>query len=322
MLLRALIGGSAVVIVTAFCQTPLQLLVLRLGYGLLGGQRPIATSIVASETPRNQSARAQGILAMAVSLGSAIGPAAGGLVAQLVGMRATIALAGATVLVSSAGVLAWVRESPSEPSPVAGQPKSSGWRFLPLATRRILYFVFAGQALHMMSATMIIPLLAIRLLAVDPRHVGLTTGIAFGVSGAMTALAALALAPAVSRLGYRGTLPIAMLLSAATTAAIAALTSVTGIIAVFALYGFATGFLLPGASSVTALLTPRSVHGTVFGFTSTAQSGGATFGPLLGGLVGAVFGAQAGLFLAAAIFIGAAVIWVTGTREPDLADPA
>jgi MFS family permease len=91
---------------------------------------------------------------------------------------------------------------------------------------------------------------------------------------------------------------------------------------VFALYGFATGFLLPGASSVTALLTPRSVHGTVFGFTSTAQSGGATFGPLLGGLVGAVFGAQTGLFLAAAIFIGAAVIWVTGTREPDPADPA
>jgi hypothetical protein len=38
--------------------------------------------------------------------------------------------------------------------------------------------------------------------------------------------------------------------------------------------------------------------------------------------VGAVYGAQTGLLLAAAIFIGAAAIWVVGTREPDPADPA
>ena len=316
MLLRAMIGGSAVVIVTAFSQTAPQLLTLRLGYGLLAGQRAIATSLVASETPREHSARAQGVLAMALSLGSAIGPAAAGLVAQWAGIRATLALAGALVLAASATVFGWVRESPI-PRRTALDPPRAGWRSLPGDLRRVLYFVFGSQTLHMTAATMIVPLLAIRLLTVDPVHVRFTTGLAFGGSGAMTALAALALAPAVARLGYRGVLPLGMLLSAAATVAMVTFGGVIALLAVVAVYGFATGFLLPGASSVTALITPRSLHGTVFGFASTAQSGGASIGPVLGGLIGAAFGAQTGLLVAAAFFVAAAAIWVTGTREPE-----
>jgi MFS transporter, DHA1 family, multidrug resistance protein len=316
MLLRALLGGATVMALTAFCQNPVQFLLLRIAYGVLGGQRTLSISLVATETPRQHMVRAQGLLSMAGSLGGALGPAAAGLLAQLVGIRATIAAAGALFLAASAAVFRWVRETPLPRRDPGGKQQIPGWRSLPLEVQPVILVVFASQAVQLAGATMVVPLLAIRILTVDPRHAGVTTGIAFAVSGATTAFAALALDPVVRSLRYRWALAVAMTLSALCAIAIQLAPSTPFMVAAAAAYGLASGFLLPGTSSLLGILSPNAMAGRIFGLSSTAQSTGGTAGPLLAGLVAALAGINVALLMVAAVFAAGAVLVSVGVREP------
>ncbi|TMG28439.1 MAG: multidrug efflux MFS transporter [Chloroflexi bacterium] len=112
MLVRAMVGGGISVGFMGLAQSALQLTVLRGIQGASSGTVAAATALVATETPTEHLAWALGILNSAISLGSAAGPAAGGLAANFVGLRAIFVGGGVLLLLAMIPVLIAVRESP------------------------------------------------------------------------------------------------------------------------------------------------------------------------------------------------------------------
>src|SRR5579864_4227354 len=112
MLVRAMIGGGISVGLMGLAQSAVQLTVLRGLQGASSGTVAAATALVATETPAEHLAWALGILNSAISLGSAAGPAAGGLAANFVGLRAIFLGGGVLLLLAMIPVLLAVRETP------------------------------------------------------------------------------------------------------------------------------------------------------------------------------------------------------------------
>src|SRR5437660_5296510 len=112
MLVRAMVGGGISVGLMGLSQSALQLTVLRGVQGASSGSVAAATALVATETPAPHLAWALGILSSAISLGSAVGPAAGGLAANFVGLRAIFVGGGVLLLLATIPVLFVVKATP------------------------------------------------------------------------------------------------------------------------------------------------------------------------------------------------------------------
>src|SRR6202011_421552 len=125
MLVRAMIGGGISVGLMGLAQSALQLTVLRGVQGASSGTVAAATALVATETPAAHLAWALGILSSSISLGSAVGPAAGGLAANLIGLRAIFLAGGTMLLLAAVPVLLLVRESPRRMARAAA-PRAPG----------------------------------------------------------------------------------------------------------------------------------------------------------------------------------------------------
>src|SRR3989442_2588774 len=118
MLVRAMIGGGVSVGLIGLVRTVQELTLLRVVQGATSGTVAAATALVAGETPLAEMGWALGILSSSIALGSAIGPAAGGVAANLIGLRATFIGGGVFLLVAAVPVMLVGRES----APPAGSP--------------------------------------------------------------------------------------------------------------------------------------------------------------------------------------------------------
>src|SRR4030088_672258 len=122
MLIRAMVGGGISVGLMGLAQSALQLTVLRGIQGASSGTVAAATALVATETPAAHLAWGLGILSSAISLGSAVGPAAGGVATNLVGRGAIFVAGGAMLLLPAIPVVFMVRESPRPMARMAAPP--------------------------------------------------------------------------------------------------------------------------------------------------------------------------------------------------------
>ena len=104
MLLRAMVGGIAVVGLMSLITNPWQLLILRILQGCLTGTVTAATVLLAAIAPREAAGRTQGTLTTVIFVGNSVGPLAGGVVADLLGLRFTF-LATALLLVTTTTIL-------------------------------------------------------------------------------------------------------------------------------------------------------------------------------------------------------------------------
>ncbi len=114
MLLRATLAGSVVVGLMGFVAAPWQLLVLRLLQGTVTGTVPAATALVASDSPSRSVGTRLGAFQMVVFVAAAAGPVAGGIFADLVGIRTSFFLTSALLAASGVLVLLGVSEVRSE----------------------------------------------------------------------------------------------------------------------------------------------------------------------------------------------------------------
>ncbi|TMD80281.1 MAG: multidrug efflux MFS transporter, partial [Chloroflexi bacterium] len=228
MLVRAMVGGGISVGLMGLSQSALQLTVLRGVQGASSGTVAAATALVATETPAPHLAWALGILSSAISLGSAVGPAAGGLAANFVGLRAIFVGGGALLLLATIPVLFVVKETPRrvvrEAAPRtmdvlhAAAPGTVGALGVLIAAQGLqqtlhaaapgtvgaLGVLIAAQGLQQTSYAAAQQLVVLRLLqltgAGDAKPL---TGITFAVAGIATALASLTYSRLLRRTSYR-----------------------------------------------------------------------------------------------------------------------
>ena len=316
MLVRSMLGGAVTVGLIFFAQNPIELVVLRLLQGATSGTVAAATALVAAETPRSRVGWSLGVVNSGVALGGAIGPVVGGLAGNVVGLR-EVFLGGGVLLLASVVPVFWVvRESPRQPR--AGPRVST----LALLRRqpglmRALGVLIGAQGLVSVCNSATQPLVALRLLEMLSSGVPFVTGIAFGLWGLASSVAAASYTRITGRFGYVSTSAACAALSAVAIAAIGVSPWVPVVVIAVGLVGLFGGVVIPATAAMIGLETPHEAQSTVFGFNASSIAMGFFLGPLIGGGVAALTNnVTIALFVIAVLGVLLAAIIARQAREP------
>ena len=317
MLIRAILGGALTVSLMGLSQSAWHIIVLRLLQGATSGTVAAATTLVASETPRNKVGWALGVLSSSIAVGGACGPVVGGVLANVVGVRAVFLVGGVLLLVSVLPVTLLVRETPrairagKEVPPALATLRAAGAGGVVAVA-----VVLVAQALTQVSYSAFQPLVVLRLLELAPKHASALTGLTFGIAGLASAAAAITYSEAARRFGYlRVTIATGALLGL-TEGFAGALSPIALVVASGGVAGFFYGVVGPALNAMLGLETPAAVQARVFGFSSSAIALGFGLGPLLGGEVAAREGIQIAILLSACFGISTAAVLAARGREP------
>jgi MFS transporter, DHA1 family, multidrug resistance protein len=322
MLVRAMVGGGISVGLMGLAQSALQLTILRGVQGASSGTVAAATALVATQTPAPHLAWALGILSSAISLGNAVGPAAGGLASGVIGLRAIFLAGGALLLLAMVPVLLVVKESPRRMVRAAVPKTMDVLRAAAPGTVGALGVLMVAQGLLQTSYGAAQQLVVLRLLqltgAGDARAL---TGITFAAAGVATALASITYARLLRRSNYRTLITAGAVLLGLSLLATAASGTPELVITTFVVGSFVIGALIPAFGAMIGLEAPSIVQATVFGVGSSAISLGFGLGPLLGGIVASAAGVQVGILVAGGLALVMAALVGFGAREPRSTKP-
>ena len=114
MLIRAMIGGTIVMIGLGSAQSVYAVLILRILQGLLTGTVTSSSALVASGTPDKNLSYALGFVSSSTFIGYSLGPAAGGLIAEHFGYRISFYIGAAIVCLGLFLVLFLIEEPTPE----------------------------------------------------------------------------------------------------------------------------------------------------------------------------------------------------------------
>jgi len=109
---KALVAYVVLLALSAAVTSVGQLLALRIGVGLFGGIGPLGLAMATSQASREETGRAVGLVQAAQILSAAIGPLAGGILADAIGMRRTFLVTAALCALALLLLLAFYEERP------------------------------------------------------------------------------------------------------------------------------------------------------------------------------------------------------------------
>ncbi|MEW6320263.1 MAG: MFS transporter [Acidobacteriota bacterium] len=270
----------------AFVTAPWQLFALRALLGVFAGYGALTMSMAAESVPRERMAAAIGTVQVGQRLGPAIGPVLGGVIAPLIGLRASFLVTAAFYLVAALFVALVYQEPRARRARAATRPLGEViGELVRLPGFLLLLGVILTLQLVDRSFGPILPLFVAEL--------GFTPGAVPGVSGVLFSIAAV-----FAALGHKvaGRLLLAhaprslvVTSSLGTALAITALLLVPSVwvfAAALACGGAAIGIGMTAAYSVGGALLPKDAHATGFGLMTTASLIGLAVSPVVAGFLG------------------------------------
>jgi DHA1 family multidrug resistance protein-like MFS transporter len=284
MALRALLSYVILLLLSALATDVTQLLVLRFGVGFFGGLGPLGLAMATARVPREHTGRAVGAVQSAQILSAALGPVAGGLLADAIGIRATFVVTAAVCAGALVLVVRHYDEAPPAQAPAGAPAGGSFGEVLRVpgvaALLAILFLVnFVGR-----SFTPILPL-HLQSLAVPAGRLALSTGLAISLYSIAAAISASALGKASRRHPPRTLLAGSLLAGALTVAPMALVESFSAFVALAVLLGLASGGALTLCYTMGGLMVPAERRTVAFGFFSSAALFGGAISPSVAGLV-------------------------------------
>ena len=304
MLLRATLAAAVVVGSMGFVSTPWQLLGLRLLQGTLTGTVPAATALVASTTPPERAGWRLGALQTVIFIAAGVGPALGGISADLAGIRTSFLVTSALLAVSGVLVLFGVAENrprPDEPERETERPESAG---TPLPYRLLLPGLLALFAVHVAITGAAVALPGfLESLAGAADQIATQAGWIIGTGALVASLGSLLGGRLATRFGTRRVIVGALALAGLAAIPQALVTSVPELWALRLATSLFLGCAIPVANLAIKEAAPPERQGTAFGVASSATSTGFALGPIGGGLLASGLG-----FWAAFLVPGAALL--------------
>jgi DHA1 family multidrug resistance protein-like MFS transporter len=316
MLLRAMFGGAAVMALMGLAGKPWQLLVLRGFQGALTGTVAAATVLVATISPVEQVGFTLGLLQTGIYVGSSMGPAVGGVLADFLGYRANF-FASAVLLLSAAFIV--LRFVPDDRrGRVRGTVALR--RLLPdfaalAASPGLVTLLLVSGALQVAAST-VSPILPLFIQSISPNasRVGSLTGLILGLSALSAALSAAGLGRVSHRLGYQRTLAACLAGAVLIFLPQAFVTRPWQLLALRMAGGAFIGGAEPSVNALIATRTEKGRQGIVFGVNASVNSAGAAVGPMVGALLSAAFGYASAFFAGAAVLLAAVTAFVRVAR--------
>lgn len=297
MLLRAGFGMGIVTASMGLVGAPWQLLLLRMLNGVFGGFIAMSVSLLASVTPEEHSGRALGLLQTGTVAGSLVGPLAGGLLAETIGIRAVFYVTGALLLVASVIVMLFVHE-PRQPARQRAGGRTGVRELLPLI---VVFAASMTTQVGMMSIEPIVTLYAKTMY--HGRHLTLIAGLVFATSGIANIIGSPLLGRLGDRIGQRRILVVSLLMAAVAFVPQALATSIAILLAGRFALGLFVGGMIPSLNVLVKKLAPPQGLATAYGINSSALFLGNLIGPLIGSSVAASYGIRSVFFVTMSVLL-------------------
>jgi DHA1 family multidrug resistance protein-like MFS transporter len=319
MAVRALASYVVLLVLSALVQDVWQLLALRAGIGLFGGIGPLGMAMATSALPRESTGIAVGRIQAAQILSAAVGPLAGGLLADTVGIRWTFVLTAALCAIALVLVVRFYVESPRTAA-AAAEPKAPFTLVLRLPgvlalLVALLLVNFVGR-----SFTPILPLQLSRL-GVAPTALASSTGLLISIYAVAAASSAALLGRASRTRSPRRLLAFSLVAGAATVLPLAFAGSFRTFAALAILLGLASGGALTLCYTMGGLMVPGAHRTTAFGFFSAAALFGGSISPTVAGAI-AHWDLRGIYYLDAVLFALLALALLAVRRDPAAAPAA
>jgi DHA1 family multidrug resistance protein-like MFS transporter len=260
-----------------------------------------------------------GLLQVGMNIGLALGPVIGGLVAELVGYRATFFVTSFLLLTAGVLVLFGVKENfnPLRPADHGRAGFFAAWqRVLAGSEVRITYGIRFVSQLGRMMLIPVLPLF-IQLLAADTTRLNIFTGFVVGAGSAAMTGGALALGRLGDRIGHRR-IVIASTLAASVFYWLQSLVTTGWQLLMFhAMAGIALGGIVPSISALLVIQTQEGSEGSVFGLDHAVNAGARAAAPLMGAGVALWLGLRATFAAAGLLFLfaGVSAMWSLPRRS-------
>ena len=281
---KALVAYVALLALCSAVTRVEQLLALRVGLGLFGGLGPLGLAMAAAQAPREDTGRAVGLVQAAQILSAAIGPFAGGLLADAIGMRRTFLVAAGVCALTLLLVLLLYTET-ERPGGHAREARAGGFRSVVAVPGLLtLLFVLFGVNFIGRSFTPILPL-HLQDLGVPTARLASATGILISVYSIAAALSATLLGRASRSRSPRRLLLLTLLGGAPIVASMALVPSYRSFLALAMLGGLVGGGTLTLCYTIGGLMVPQDIRTTAFGFFSGAALFGGAISPSIAGLI-------------------------------------
>jgi DHA1 family multidrug resistance protein-like MFS transporter len=296
-----------------------QLLAARVGVGLFGGIGPLGLAMATAQAPREDTGRAVGLVQAAQILSAAIGPFAGGVLADSIGIRRTFLVAATLCALALALVAVFYREGGPAGRRAAGEaaPFSTVTAVPGVVALLVVLFVvnFIGR-----SFTPILPL-HLQDLGVKPARLASATGVLISVYSVAAAVSATTLGRLSRRRSPRALLLGTLVGGAAAVLPMALVPRFEMMLGLAVLLGLVGGGSLTLCYTIGGLMVPERVRTTAFGIFSGAALFGGAVSPSVAGLV-----AHAGLrgiyWVDAALYLALAAALLRGRLLRPTAEPA
>ncbi len=319
---KALVAYVALLALCSAVTRVEQLLALRVGLGLFGGLGPLGLAMAAAQAPREDTGRAVGLVQAAQILSAAIGPFAGGLLADAIGMRRTFLVAAGVCALTLLLVLILYTET-ERPRARAREAASGGFRsVIALPGLLTLLAVLFGVNFIGRSFTPILPL-HLQDLGVPTARLASATGILISVYSIAAAASATLLGRASRSRSPRRLLLLTLLGGAPIVASMALVPSYRAFLALAVLGGLVGGGTLTLCYTIGGLMVPQGIRTTAFGFFSGAALFGGAISPSIAGLIAhvsfrGIYWVDAALYLVLATVL----VWGRPKGEASPAAPA
>jgi MFS family permease len=304
MLIRSSLGMAVAMSLIGLSQNVYQLVGLRLLAGLLGGYSSGSMILVATQTPRAQTAWALGMMSSGIMAGNLVGPLIGGALPPLIGIRMTFLAAGAIIFVAFLATTFLIKEEP--------RPRRSGnvrhkAGFASVADKGPVIAMLVTGMLLMFANMSIEPIITVYVaqLVPNPAHVTIVAGFVMAAAALGSIISASRLGKLADRIGHWTVIIGCLSVCALLLIPQAFVTAGWQLIGLRFLMGLSLGGLLPCVATVIRHNVPERSTGSILGYSTSAQYVGQVAGPLAGGFVGGHFGMRS-------VFLGTSVLMAAG----------
>jgi DHA1 family multidrug resistance protein-like MFS transporter len=310
MVERSLVSFIVVMAALAYVTRPWQVFALRAVQGLFAGYGALALAMAADSAPPERTAYAIGYVQTAQRLGPAIGPVAGGLVAQMVGLRRAFLVTALFYVVAVVLVLLMYDERQTAHASANAATERGQVTFrnvLAFENFVLLMAVIFGLQFVDRSFGPVLPLFVAEL-GMPADRVPLVAGVIFSIAAGAGAVGHHVCGALLRRAPVRRVIAW----SAATGAAGAILYVLAGgvrlLLLATPLFGIAIGVATTAAYTAATSVMPASARGAGFGLLTTASLAGLALSPIVNGMLAATSIRAVFLLDAAGLLVLAAIV--------------
>ena len=316
--LRAIVGGGTLLVLSGFSADVYQLTLFRLLSGVTSGTFAPAMALVASTSPRDRIPFCMGALQSAMFLGSTIGPLFGGVLAESVGFRGAFFVAGGTVLLAGILVLIFAREDfrkaavTVETTVNDSRNPTNTTNFWQMLSSKEMAPLLGTIFVVQFAPTLLFVVLPVLLNLLSPGSGAPMTGIAFAILGVTAAMSSYVTGWISNHVKLTTVLAVSSVGAGVFYLPLITLVSIPLMFLFLGISGLFQGAMLSSTSGLLGLRAPSGRQGAAFGALQSVSAAAFGLGPFIGGVVATTVGLRAvPLVQALTLFVAAGlVVWL------------